>query len=112
MFEPVYLKDFNREQMKNKIASAYHQLQKCKLCPRECSVNRLNGETGICNTGKKAMISNYAPHFGEEPPLLVILVQEPCFLLIAVCIVVFVRILTSATAGLDGNFLLRNLPKS
>lgn len=32
-------------------------------------MNRLQGETGICNTGRYAEISSYGPHFGEESPL-------------------------------------------
>jgi putative pyruvate formate lyase activating enzyme len=32
-------------------------------------VNRISGETGICNTGKNALVSSYNAHFGEEAPL-------------------------------------------
>lgn len=44
-------------------------LKECRLCPRECGVNRLNGETGVCRAGSEPMISSAFPHFGEEPPL-------------------------------------------
>jgi putative pyruvate formate lyase activating enzyme len=44
-------------------------LEACRLCPRQCSVNRLAGETGQCRTGNQAVISSYGPHFGEESPL-------------------------------------------
>jgi len=29
-------------------------------------VNRLEGEKGVCKTGRRAMVSSYSPHFGEE----------------------------------------------
>jgi len=44
-------------------------LSHCALCPRQCGVNRLAGETGFCRAGKEAEIYRYAPHFGEEPPV-------------------------------------------
>ena len=44
-------------------------LAECTLCPRKCKVNRLKNEKGTCKTGRNAMVSSYAPHFGEESPL-------------------------------------------
>jgi putative pyruvate formate lyase activating enzyme len=32
-------------------------------------VNRLEGKTGVCRTGRRAIVSSAAPHFGEEKPL-------------------------------------------
>ena len=34
-----------------------------------CGVDRTSGETGICKTGKSALISSFNAHFGEEAPL-------------------------------------------
>ena len=48
---------------------AHRMLSRCALCPRRCRVNRLNGETGLCDTGALARIASYGPHFGEEAPL-------------------------------------------
>lgn len=45
-------------------------LNSCRLCPRECRVNRLKGEQGYCRSGKRAKVSSFGPHFGEEPPLI------------------------------------------
>ena len=44
-------------------------LQACSLCPRICGINRLEGAHGICATGRSARLASYAPHFGEEQPL-------------------------------------------
>ena len=44
-------------------------LDRCSLCPRECNVDRLSGDSGICKTQDRALVSSYNPHFGEEAPL-------------------------------------------
>ncbi len=44
-------------------------MESCSLCPRECGVNRLEGEKGVCETGRKAKVASYNAHFGEETPL-------------------------------------------
>ena len=69
IFEPSYIRTFEKGLLKEKIQKAYAQLKSCILCPRKCGVDRLAGETGICNTGKLAWVSSYNPHFGEEEPL-------------------------------------------
>ncbi len=67
--EPSYLK-LHREGILLKRAEAALCLMKsCSLCPRECGVNRLEGEAGFCRTGRKAIIASYNAHFGEESPL-------------------------------------------
>lgn len=66
---PAYIETRERGILKEKIDQAYEILEACTLCPRACGVNRLSGEMGICQTGKRAIISSYNPHFGEENPL-------------------------------------------
>jgi len=41
----------------------------CRLCPRECGVNRTKGEKGFCQTGVEASVSHALLHYGEEPVL-------------------------------------------
>ncbi|MDN7023974.1 radical SAM protein [Methanoculleus sp. FWC-SCC1] len=48
---------------------AYALLRDCTVCPQECHVDRLAGETGFCRSGSLPIVSSYGPHFGEEPPL-------------------------------------------
>ena len=69
MYEPLYIKTYKSGLLEEKIEKAYKILKNCTLCPRECKVNRLEGEKGICRTGKLPIISSYFPHFGEEDPL-------------------------------------------
>lgn len=42
-------------------------LTNCRLCPRNCKVNRLNGEVGFCRSGSELKISRAALHPWEEP---------------------------------------------
>lgn len=46
-----------------------HQMNKCRLCPRNCGVNRLAGHTGICGVSAEFRIARCAPHMWEEPPI-------------------------------------------
>ena len=41
----------------------------CKLCPRNCGVNRLAGEKGFCGETAALRIGAAVIHRGEEPPL-------------------------------------------
>ena len=52
-----------------RIAEAKKMLSPCRGCPRNCKVDRLSDEKGVCQTGSKALVSSYALHFGEESPL-------------------------------------------
>jgi putative pyruvate formate lyase activating enzyme len=42
-------------------------LTSCKICPRECSVNRVEEELGYCKTGKLPLVASIFHHKGEEP---------------------------------------------
>jgi len=44
-------------------------LASCRVCPRDCDVNRLNDEVAACYSGLLPIVSSYTPHFGEEPAL-------------------------------------------
>ena len=45
-------------------------MENCRLCPRQCGVNRHKGEVGFCQSpGSTLVVSAYNPHFGEEKPL-------------------------------------------
>lgn len=68
-YRPTYLRTYQNGQLQGKIDLAAKVLQDCTLCPRQCHVNRLAGQTGVCNTAQYAWVSSYGPHFGEEAPL-------------------------------------------
>jgi putative pyruvate formate lyase activating enzyme len=67
--EPIYLQSYRSGILKVRAAMLKDKLKCCTLCPRNCQVDRLSGETGICKTGEYAVVSSYMPHFGEEAPL-------------------------------------------
>jgi len=46
-----------------------HHETECRLCPRECRVNRSRGEKGFCQMGSQAVLSHAILHYGEEPIL-------------------------------------------
>jgi putative pyruvate formate lyase activating enzyme len=66
---PAYLKTFREGALAARIEEALKRMEACDLCPRNCGVNRLKGETGFCKTGRRAKIASYTAHFGEEAPL-------------------------------------------
>ncbi len=39
----------------------------CQLCPRDCKVDRTQGELGFCGESATCRVSFIGPHFGEEP---------------------------------------------
>ena len=42
-------------------------LNECRLCPRNCSINRNCGEIGFCGAGNKITVAKYYLHKWEEP---------------------------------------------
>ena len=52
--------------LKERVSAALVLLNPCKACPRECDINRLDNQVGVCKSGRYATVSSYFPHFGEE----------------------------------------------
>jgi len=69
MAEPSYLILYRNGELEARIERGLALMESCRLCPRECSVNRLGGETGYCRTGRMARVASFNAHFGEEAPL-------------------------------------------
>lgn len=42
-------------------------LEECKVCPRECKVNRIGGRSGYCGKDSRIMAARAALHHWEEP---------------------------------------------
>lgn len=60
----------SERELQNRIEAAYALLESCRVCPRECGVNRLKNEKlGFCRSGLNPVVSSASPHHGEEPPL-------------------------------------------
>jgi putative pyruvate formate lyase activating enzyme len=66
---PGYLRLHQNGELSKRIEALWKKLECCDICPHKCSVNRLKDEKGICKIGRKAKVSSFGPHFGEESPL-------------------------------------------
>lgn len=47
----------------------YKEYYNCRLCPRNCGVNRHSGEIGVCGENEHLRVAAIEAHFGEEPPI-------------------------------------------
>ena len=69
-FEPAYLELHKAGELEERAEELWTFMESCKLCPRRCGVNRLEGKRGVCRApGTRLVISASQPHFGEERPL-------------------------------------------
>jgi putative pyruvate formate lyase activating enzyme len=65
-FEPAYLTLHRRGDLQRRAEEAVRGLKECRVCPRDCRVDRLADKTAACQTGRYAQVSSYFPHLGEE----------------------------------------------
>lgn len=68
-FEAAYIETHRSGRLRRNLAEARERMSSCVLCPRLCRVDRRAGETGVCRTGRRASVSSFHAHFGEEAPL-------------------------------------------
>jgi putative pyruvate formate lyase activating enzyme len=68
-YVPPYLDLHKTGELHKRIDALTDMLKECRLCPRHCKVNRLQGEPGFCRAGDTLMLSSAFAHFGEEAPL-------------------------------------------
>ncbi len=71
-FEPAYLALHRSGELRERVEAAFEGLQACTLCGRACEVDRTGRppkDVGACQTGERARVASYGPHFGEEDPL-------------------------------------------
>ena len=66
---PGYLDLHRRGELALRARKALDLSSPCRCCPRQCRVDRLRGEVGLCLMGRRARVASYGPHFGEEAPL-------------------------------------------
>ncbi len=69
MSRPSYMSLYKSGELHKRAQKLLSLTSPCRLCPRKCRVNRLEGETGFCGLGKGAKVASYNAHFGEEDPL-------------------------------------------
>ena len=69
VMKPSYLRLWETGAFSERLIKVRDLLAPCRLCPRECGVDRLAGQAGFCGQGGRARVAKALPHFGEEPPL-------------------------------------------
>ncbi len=65
-FVPAYIETYESGDLKDKVDVALEALRACRVCPRDCDVNRLEDERAVCKVGRHAQVASAFPHFGEE----------------------------------------------
>ncbi|MFC1514734.1 radical SAM protein [Candidatus Omnitrophota bacterium] len=68
VFLPGYLR-LSRKDLVSIKDELIGSLGQCRICPRNCGVDRLKEERGYCKTGRLSPVSSANLHFGEEPEL-------------------------------------------
>ena len=66
---PHYLNLFKTGELHERAVQLDSILSNCTLCPRNCRINRKDGEIGFCRSGYLPIVSSYCVHHGEEPVL-------------------------------------------
>ena len=52
--------------LQQRVEQAVEELRSCRLCPRDCEIDRFNNKIGVCKSGRHARVASAFPHFGEE----------------------------------------------
>jgi len=63
---PSYVRLYESGELERRVEEALASLEKCRVCPWNCEINRLADEKRVCKTGRHARVASYFAHFGEE----------------------------------------------
>src|SRR5437899_3290915 len=66
VFVPAYMKAFEEGVLQQRAGQAVESLRSCRVCPRDCEIDRFNNKIGVCKSGRLARVASAFPHFGEE----------------------------------------------
>jgi len=69
VIEPTYISLLKSGELEDRVDRLMEMLRVCRICPRDCDVDRLKNEVAACYSGLLPIVSTYTPHFGEEPAL-------------------------------------------
>jgi len=64
-FLPGYRR-LGRRTLRERVERGLASLACCRICPRDCEIDRLQDRWAVCKTGRYAVVSSAFPHFGEE----------------------------------------------
>ncbi len=66
---PSYLRLYEDGTLEKRAEELKEIYRDCSLCPRDCRVDRTQGQLGKCRAAAVVRTSSAFPHFGEEKPL-------------------------------------------
>ncbi len=66
-FEPGYIALYRSGELERRAKALEARLARCDICPRECGINRLEGERQFCHSAYLPAVSAVCAHHGEEP---------------------------------------------
>jgi putative pyruvate formate lyase activating enzyme len=69
MGRPAFVALAESGELERRARAAHQALRACRLCPRECGIDRLAGAVGYCRAGATARVYRHMVHTGEEPPI-------------------------------------------
>jgi hypothetical protein len=75
--EPVYLQTWRNGLLNGKVATALRELEECRVCPRNCRINRLKDERRVLPEGSQRQRHDFLwslqsalrvlPELGHQP---------------------------------------------
>jgi len=65
-FVPAYVKTFEEGILQERAEQAIEALRSCRVCPRDCKIDRFNNKIGVCKSGRLARVANAFPHFEKK----------------------------------------------
>src|SRR5438876_3788016 len=65
-FVPAYVRTFENGILQEHAEEAIKSLRSCRVCPRDCEIDRFNNKIGVCKSGRLARVAATFTHFGEE----------------------------------------------
>ena len=67
--ESGYIDLYHSGELKRRAERLEARLASCDICPRQCRVNRLEGEPEFCHSAYLPIVAAVCAHHGEEPAL-------------------------------------------
>ena len=67
--EPSYIALYRSGELEHRAQAFEARLASCDICPRQCRINRFDGELGFCRSGYLPIVAAICSHHGEEPAI-------------------------------------------
>src|SRR5947209_8285207 len=61
-FVPAYVRTFEKGVLQQRATEAVDSLRSCRVCPRDCEIDRFNNRIGLCKSGRLARVASAFLH--------------------------------------------------